>query len=131
MNLLPFFVYNRTFNSRWGVEAALPGFVFSRLNINQNNILLAGIEYDSKSYRMNVEDASNGPLDYAMNHSEFLTSVELEHLFASWIWASVKAGYQMNFSSDFESKSLFTTDFKVEPTNAMFFRVSLFLSPPG
>ena len=130
MNLLPFFVYNRNFNSRWGVEAALPGFLFSRINVNEKNILLAGIEYDSQSYRVSVEDAANGPLDYALNHSEFLASMELEHQFSSWVWASFKFGYQMNFSSDFESKSLVTPDFKVEPTNAVFFRVTLFVSPP-
>ncbi len=130
MNLLPFFVYNRNFTQRFGVEAALPGFIFTRFNVNEKNILLAGIEYDSQSYRIGVENSANGPLDYAMNHSEFMTSVELEHHFASWVWASFKLGYQMNFSSDFESKSLITPNFKVEPTNAVFFRVSLFLSPP-
>ncbi|MEZ4961609.1 MAG: DUF6268 family outer membrane beta-barrel protein [Saprospiraceae bacterium] len=129
-NILPFLLFNKNFNNRWGLESALPGYVFGRLNANQGNILLFGVEYNSQSYRMGIKDTPTGDLDFALNHSEILFSVELEHQFAKWIWASVKSGYQLNFSTDFEEKSANTTSFNAEPTSPFFFRVGLFVSPP-
>jgi hypothetical protein len=129
-SFIPIVILNRTFNERWGLEAILPGFVFGRYNINTYNILLFGIEYDSRSYRMEVSNTGSTPFDYAFNRSAFQSSVRLEHRFAPWVWGNFKLGYQINFSSDFEATSAPTPGFLVEPTNSLFVNVGLFLSPP-
>lgn len=128
--VLPFFVYNRNFNERWGIESALPGYVLGRYNLGEKSILLFGFEYNSDSYRMKVNQTSNGVIDYALNHSEVHGLLRLEQQIAPWIWGNVKAGYQLNFSSDFESKSVNTTSFQVEPTDGFFFQIGVFISPP-
>ena len=129
-SVLPFILYNRNFNQKWGLEAILPGLIYGRYNLNSKNILLAGIEYSSQSYRLDVTESAFNIWDYAYNHSEIMIALNWEHQFSNWIWGDIKVGYQMNFSSDFEAKTDNTTPFNVEPTNNLFFKIGLFLSPP-
>ena len=128
--LLPFILYNRNFNRKWGIESAFPAFVFIRYNVTPRAIALAGIEYSSHSYRLEVDAGQHTPYDYAYNHSEILASVRMERQIVPWVWAQVKVGYQYNLSSDFDAKNGISPAFQVEPTNAPFLNISLFLSPP-
>lgn len=128
--VLPLFMYNRNFSERWGIETALPGFVFGRYNLSKKSLLLFGVEYNSESYRMGVNLTSSPALDYALNHSEVLGLLRIEQQIAPWVWGNVKAGYQWNFSADFESKSVNTTPFQVEPSDGLFLQVGVFISPP-
>lgn len=128
-SILPFVMYNRNFNEKWAIESALPAFVFLRRNQNPNCLFLTGFEYSGQSYRLDVPAGQNS-LDYAFNHSEILLSLQMEHRITEWVWANIKVGYQLNFSSDLQARNDFSTDFSVEPTNAPFFRIGLFLSPP-
>lgn len=128
--LLPFLLYNRNFNRKWGIESAFPAFVFVRYNLTPLTIALAGVEYSSHSYRLAVDAGQAEVFDYAYNHSEILASVRLERQIVPWIWTQIKVGYQYNLSSDFEAKNSISPAFQVEPTNAPFLNISLFLSPP-
>lgn len=130
-SIIPFLIYNRTFNEKWGIESIFPSYVFGRYNINEKNVALFGIEFDSQSYRLKIDNGTSEPLDYAMNHSEFLTSFRWESQLSDWFWLNVKAGYRMNFSTDFESKTTNSPFFTSDPTNGAFFRVGIFLSPPA
>jgi hypothetical protein len=130
-NILPFILFNKNFNKHWGIEALLPGIIFGRYNLNQSNIFLFGAEYNSESYRIDINgDSSATPLAYAYNHSEVMASVRFEHRLAPWIWGNIKAGYQFNFSSDFDAKDEFTPVFNTNPTGAPFFHIGIFISPP-
>jgi len=130
-SILPFFVYNKNFNSKWGIETVFPGFIFGRYNLDRANIFLFGVEYGSQSFRMGFENSSQQQIAYAYNHSEFISSVSCEHRFAPWFWGNIKAGYQVNFSSDFDAKNQFTPAFTADPTDAFFFQVGFFISPPN
>jgi len=68
--------------------------------------LLIGVNYRSKSFRLLSSESTVAPLDYAFNHSEILLSAKIDQHLGSWIWTSVKAGYQVNFSSEFDSTIL-------------------------
>lgn len=127
---IPFFVYNKTFNQRWGIESVFPAFIYGRYNIDRNHLLLFGMQYNSDSYRLKIENDGQEVYDFAGNHSEVISSVRLERKFSNWVWASFKVGYQTNFSSDFESKIATQETFYVEPTDGMYFNISLFISPP-
>ena len=129
-NFVPFLLFNRNFNEKWGMEAVLPANAFLRYNLGAGDILLFGVEYDSQSYRLIVPNTGLDNYDFAINHSEFLVSMRIEHQFANWIWGNFKAGYRFNFSTDFEAKAPGTTPFNVEQSNAMFFQFGFFLSPP-
>jgi len=126
---LPFVLYNRTFNDKWGIEAVFPANVFLRHNIDDLTISAIGIEYASKSFRLDVEDLTGTPLDYAYNHSEILLSLKVERHISSWVWANIKVGYQYNFDSEFESKSNLTPNFQADLQSGLFFQVGFFLSP--
>ncbi len=130
VSLLPFVLYNRNFNEKWAIESALPAFIFVRRNLTMKTLLLGGVEYSGQSYRIDVNPAP-APLDYAYNHAEILASVQLEQQLGEWLWLNFKVGYQHNLSSDFEDKNGLSPDFKVEPTNALFVHIGLFLSPPA
>ncbi len=129
-NLIPFLLFNRNFNENWGIESVFPANVFLRYNLQEGDILLFGVEYDSQSYRVAVPTSTNSQFDYAVNHSEFFASIRVEHRFARWVWGNFKAGYRFNFSTDFEAKAPGTTSFNVEQSNALFFQFGFFLSPP-
>jgi len=84
---LPFFLYNRTFNERWGIESGFPANFFLRYNLDPLTITALGIEYSSKSFRLDVVDSTGDLLDFAYNHAEILLSLSVERHLSSWIWA--------------------------------------------
>lgn len=129
-NLLPFIIYNRNFRNSWGIETAFPGYFFGRYNFNPKSILLFGAEYGSDSYRMTFSNEADEFKDYAFNHSELRYLLRLEQQFAPWVWGNLRFGYQMNFSTDFESKNLAAPEFMVDPSNGLFFEIGIFVSPP-
>ncbi len=130
-NIIPFLLYNRTFNNEWGIEAVLPGYVFLRCNINHKLIVLGGVEFGSQSYRIDTDFDSNEGLAFAYNHSEIINSIRLEYSLAPWVWANLKVGYQVNFNSDFEERNLNSQTFEVNPTDALFLNIGIFISPPS
>ncbi len=130
LTLIPFLVFNRNFNKKWGIESVFPAYVFARFNANDRNILLFGPQYVSRSYRLEETSLELDAMDYAFNHSEVLTSLRWEHQWVPWVWSSVRAGYQINFNTDFESQNPQRRSFQAAPSDAPHFEISLFLSPP-
>lgn len=126
---LPFFIYNRNFNAKWGMESVLPALVSIRYNHTPKTILLGGFRYNSRSYSISVPQMGE-TFDYAMNHSEIRTFLSVEQNLIPWIWLDAEVGYQFNFSTDFEAKSPNAADFMVEPSNAPYIKLGIFISPP-
>lgn len=124
---LPFLVFNKNIRDNWGIEAILPAVIYARYNLNNRNIFLFGPKYNSRSYRITNEENA---LDYAYNHSNLTISFRWEKQLVPWIWTHLQAGYQINFSSELESKNNFPS-FDADPTDAPFFQFSIFISPPG
>ncbi|MGK0363571.1 MAG: hypothetical protein ACI85O_000624 [Saprospiraceae bacterium] len=129
--VLPFFVFNKNFNDKWGLEVVLPAFFSLRRNISENTILLFGPKYNSSSYAFDVVSPLDEVLSYNLNHSEVRLSLALQQKVYGWIWLDAEVGYQGNFSTDFESDFDFAANFKVEPTDSPYFKIGLFLTPPS
>lgn len=125
--VLPFFIYNHTFNAKWGIEMVLPSMVLGRYNLSQQSILLLGVRYNSRSYAIKTEDLL--PQRYDLNHSEMRLALTLEQSLGAWIWIDATAGLQYNFSTDFDAANDAATSFQVEPGTAPFFKIGLFVSP--
>ncbi|MBT8220259.1 MAG: hypothetical protein KJP00_10555 [Bacteroidia bacterium] len=125
---IPLIIYNKTFNNRWGIEAILPGSFFGRYNFGARAIALMGFEFSGKTYRLSMEDDMN-PFDYSYNHSEISGVLRYERHLYSWIWANFKVGWRVNFRSEFEAKSDFSTDFQMDPTDGLFLQLGIFVSP--
>ena len=82
--VLPFFIYNRTYNERWGLEAAFPVSVLMRYNFSPTQLLLFGPEFSSASYAMNTDN--NHKLDdYYFRHTELNFGARYEHQLFPWI----------------------------------------------
>lgn len=128
--LLPFFMYNKTFNNRWGIESLLPAMITLRHNISDENILLLGVRYGSRSSHLDIVYPSDAASIYDLNHSEMKAAFTLEKLIHSWLWIDATAGFQFNFSTDFVSRTIIDPSFKSDPRTSPFFKVGVFLSLP-
>ena len=131
ITFIPFFLYNRNFNDKWGIEMVLPAFVHGRYNISNTTILSFGPKYNSRSYSIDVvEGAIQEKKIFGMNHSEVLLMISLERKLHPWIWFHVEGGYQVNFSTDFETLEGSDNSFQVELQNAPYLRIGIFIAPP-
>ena len=136
--VLPFAIYNRTFNEKWGIETILPVSIKARYNFNPKNLILFGPEYESRSYSLgNINSATSNNTgnisEFFMKRSELKFSVTYEHQISDWVWFNVQTGYSHNFNTSFTE-----IDFKgqtlpvsvVSPADGVFFKVGVFISPP-
>ena len=129
--VLPFFIYNRNFNDKWGLETVFPGYVNGRYNISRKTILLFGYEFNSRSYSIDVENRFSGmETEYHLSHSELLLGGSIERQIVPWVWFNVKAGYQINRPTRFDSVSADGLSFRATPGNAPYVRIGFFISPP-
>lgn len=126
--VLPFFLYNQTFNERWGIEVGFPVSFLVRYNFNPRSLLLFGPELGSARYALRGE--KTGVDDYYFRHTEIQFGAKFERKLMPWVWGSIHTGLQINFDSQYQlvenSDSLFEPDLKT----GLFFRVGIFLSPP-
>lgn len=126
--VLPFFLYNHTFNDKWGIEAILPALASVRHNLSNKSIMLAGMRYNSRSYSIGKNDDPLGIFN--LNHSEIIFRVSLEQNIHPWVWLDFSLGYQYNFSTDFEANGESLSSFQVEPGSSPIFKIGVFVSPP-
>jgi hypothetical protein len=109
----PAVLYNRTFNSRWGLEAIFPARVAARYNISPRSILTAGYTVDGYNYIIKLKT----PLERRMQNGQPepgiipLRTLELretevklrgrwERELYDFIWLGVEGGYRYNYSFD-------------------------------
>ncbi len=128
---LPFFLYNRNFNEKWGVEAVLPAFVNGRYNIDPKTIFLFGYQFNSSNYSIDIRNRYTDENQiYHLGHSEILAGVSLERQIMPWVWANVKTGYQFNLPTRFDATVPGWQSYSAIPSNQMYLRVGMFISPP-
>ena len=128
-NVIPLILYNRNFSPKWGLEALLPAFVYLRNNVSPSSIMLGGIEFGNKNFRLDIPQEGEEALDYAYNQSHLKAILKYEQRIVPWIWVGAEVGYQHNLNSRFEAKNDNSTSFFLRATNSPFFNLSLFLSP--
>ena len=129
-SFVPFLVYNRTFNDRWGIESIFPGYMYGRYNLSPSDIFLFGTEYSSRSYRLDLNRPMRENIDYALNQSAIVLSVQLDHQFSPWVWANIKAGYRLNLDSEFLGKNDSSITFDADVSDAPFIQMGIFITPP-
>ncbi len=133
--VLPFGIYNRTFNEKWGIEAILPVSLKVRYNINPKSLILFGPEYESRSYSLdNINNGGNNAYSESfMKRSEMKFSVTFERQISNWIWLNAQTGYSHNFNTSFTEIDIEGTTLPVavvSPADGVFFKVGIFISPP-
>lgn len=131
--LIPFVLYNRTFNSRWGIESTLPISLMGRYNINEKSLFLFGPRFDGRTYSVDLQDDSAGQAsNYNMRRSELQLMLRYQYNIKSWIWGEFATGYVHNFRTRFELNEDNATapDINFLPNKGPVFNISIFLSPP-
>jgi len=129
--VLPFGIYNQTFNDKWGIETVLPVQIMGRYNFSPTHLLLFGVEYQSKSYSIDVYE--RGGEELAVPH--YFRRAEIafkatydKHLF-SWIWFTAEAGYQLPLESRFDNTQDPSMNFRTRTSPQPFFSFGLFVTP--
>ena len=132
-SIYPFGFLNWTFNDRWGLEAAIPVSIKMRRNLNENNLLLFGVDYSSQNYTLHVNDAIHIAQQEKQLFHYRRASMEIStswmNKMKGWVWMQYKVGYYVNLNS--EARNL-TDDltYDLRPTGSIVGTVSFFLSPP-
>ncbi|HMQ48436.1 MAG TPA: DUF6268 family outer membrane beta-barrel protein [Saprospiraceae bacterium] len=132
--VLPFFIYNETFNDKWGIETVLPVSVMARYNMKENSMLLFGAELQTQSYALDVFSnstiANEAAQPYYFRHAEVAVQVALEQHIHSWFWVSAQAGYHIPTGYRFQEANGAETRYQMTAGAQPFAKISLFLSPP-
>lgn len=131
---LPFFVWNKTFNDRWGLQTALPGQAFARYNVGpaRKNAFLFGATFDSRYYAINTDDRRRFKElgQYFLRNNGVRIQIQYEQSIVPWVWAFGQAGYYAPVATRFNSEDNIDLDLQTNPGARPFFRFGLFLAPP-
>jgi len=112
-SIYPAVLYNRTFNSHWGIEALFPARVTARYNASPRSIFTAGYSVDGFNYivKLNtplVRRTSDGtpqpnikPLrTLELRETEVKFRGRWERELYDFIWLGAEAGYRYNYAFD-------------------------------
>jgi hypothetical protein len=136
-SIVPVFVYSRTFNHRWGIDAALPASVkVRRTSNNQKSIHYAIVELNGANYTITLDDAvlkKHSPI--CLQKSEVRALITWEREIYDFMWFGMSAGSRANIRFRLMEKDKFAARAadelvlnKMNPS--FFFNVSLFFVPP-
>ena len=128
--ILPFALFNRTFNERWGLEAAFPVSVLMRYNFTPRSLLLFGPEFSSAAYALRGTQNLVAE-EYFFRHTELNFGAKYERELTPWIWANIHAGLQINFDSEYQKAANSSDLFEPDLITGAFLKIGLFLSPPN
>lgn len=129
--ILPFGVFNQTFNDKWGIETVLPVQIMMRYNFTPTTLLLFGVEYQSRSYALDLlQPETQGMTPYYFRHAEIALKATYDRKLYSWIWFTAETGYLIPRRARFDNTIDATYDFRARTSPQPYFRVGLFLSPP-
>ena len=130
VRILPFAIYNRTFNKKWGIETVLPVQIFGRYNINEETILVFGPEFTSRRYSIdNFLPDQEEPEILNIRNAGINMLVSLERKLFSWFWLNVRTGYQIPFSSRIDNVSIEENSFRFRQGMFPFFKIGIFVTP--
>jgi hypothetical protein len=99
---IPIVLYNKTFNSKWGVELLLPARGHVRRTINPRSMFFFGYELEGNSYNIRgVNFGSQAPANnydqMELRKSEIRARVVYETSVSGFIWLSVQAGARIMY----------------------------------
>ena len=130
--LLPGVVYNKTWNSKWGIESIFPGAVQLRYQPNRETFIYFGYEVEGASYNMDLGSTLNERFhNIQLRRSEVLPGIRYEHEIYDFVWFSLEAGARININFNvsedfiFDEKEILVN--KVNP--GAFVGASLFIIP--
>lgn len=134
-SLYPVILYNKTFNSKWGVEALLPVDLKVRYNCSEKSILYAGYELSGTSYQLVIDDnpSLSAIPTLELRKSDVRFNVRWEQEIYDFLWFSLSAGYNLNVRFDLVEQDRIVDEnrlLRTEIGNSPYAQASIFLVPP-
>ncbi|MEN7549107.1 DUF6268 family outer membrane beta-barrel protein [Rapidithrix thailandica] len=132
-SIYPLFLYNHTFNERWGVELLLPKKASLRRNFSSSTLALLTSELTGNRYylpEIQLAEGSTNPITLQLLQWE--TSLSLQQAILPMLWLSVQAGFRKSFSFDIRQPHAQRGNILIDShlPAGMFASVSLFIAPP-
>ena len=138
--IYPAFLYNQTFNSKWGIEALLPANADLRYNASERSLWYGGVSVDGASYNINVKDIGVPAYEtLELRRSEIRGRIRWEREIYDFLWLGAEAGYRRNlnfnaFEKDADDGFIFAKNEDPVIENrlkgAAIFSLEIFLVPP-
>jgi hypothetical protein len=88
--IVPIFLYNKTWNNKWGTEMLLPARAFLRYNVSPNNMILGGLELEGQQYA--IQNTGEW-----LQRGEIKPRIQWEKKIYKYYWLSAQAGYRMGY----------------------------------
>jgi hypothetical protein len=146
LSLYPAVIYNRTFNSRWGIEALAPARITARYNVNESSILYAGYTVDGYNYIVHLSrdplerrnsdgsiDRSKSPLNtLELRETEVKFRLRWEREIFSFLWLGAEGGYRYNYAFDAFDRTNADREKIIDSkfNGAPYASLELFITPP-
>ncbi|MGB0525779.1 MAG: hypothetical protein ACPGJS_22560, partial [Flammeovirgaceae bacterium] len=111
---IPVLMWNKTFNSKWGIETLLPARGALRRNFSTKSIVMLGYELEGQSYHIQGEDdTSVSPVfnsnattnDWELRKSEIRARLSWDKSITDFIWFNVQAGAVITYRMDIDGMS--------------------------
>lgn len=137
--IYPAILYNRTFNSHWGIEAVFPATVKMRYSPSEKAFFYFGYELDGYSYNIKVDKYpfSQSPVfsnikTIELRHNDLKFNARYEQEIYDFLWFGLEGGYRMNIAYDaFETGSdRKTTLIETDAGGAPYAEASIFFVVP-
>jgi hypothetical protein len=132
---IPIFLWNKTFNNKWGMELLLPARGALRYNFSAKSSLNFGYELEGQSYLLQNSPSREtfATNNYELLKSEIRTRIELNKAITSFIRLNLQAGVApaYRFGLDNEASSSNANEVSIGGLGLpMYFRIGLnFVSP--
>ena len=109
--IYPVFMFNRTYNEKWGLEMVLPKEAFLRRNFGQKVAVKMGAELEGNTYNLLVNQSAGGHL--RLRQGFLRTKAQAEWKLAPMVWMTFQTGYifpiTFNYTYSEQAPSLLTT----------------------
>lgn len=131
--IYPAFLWNKSINPKWGIEALLPANFYLKHNFSDKSILLGGFDVDGDSYHIVIDSPPLSSINtLELRRSDIRLLLTYEQEIYDFLWFSVSGGYRFNINFNLSENNDFSNDFilKNNIENSPFVTLSLFAVPP-
>lgn len=131
--IYPAFLWNKTFNEHWGIEALLPANFYLRYNISPSSILVGGFDVEGASYHLNLDTPPLSQIKtLELRKSDIRLLMTFEQEIYDFLWFSITGGYRFNINFNLDKNNDFSNDIILENNieNTPFVMFSIFAVPP-
>jgi hypothetical protein len=133
LSLYPVVSVNHNFNTKWGLDIALPVSMKLRYKPNQQNYFFLSSDLSGSNYRLVLQDSTFSKYDNLhLRRSEVRFTLNWEHEIHDWLWFNVDAGLRYNLNFSLTNSNQPRTDILLtnKLNTAMLFNAGIFVVPP-